>query len=259
MTRLALPLLTTLLLMLVATGARAGEVLVAVAANFTDPARQLAERFEAQTGHRARLSFGSTGKLYAQIVHGAPFEVLLAADSRHPAMIEERGLAVAGTRFTYARGQLVLWSPLPELFQDGETYLAASGSAPLAIANPRTAPYGLAARQVLEHLHRWPAMQDRLVRGDSIAQTFQFVATGNAEAGLVALSQVRAWPDQTGSLWPVPTGYHQPIAQQAVLLTRGEDNPAAYAWLAFLRSDSGRAQIRHFGYHLDASGQGAER
>lgn len=251
MTRLARTLLTTLYLGLAATGVQAGEVLVAVAANFTDASRLLAERFAQHTGHQARISYGSTGKLYAQIEHGAPFEVFLAADSRRPALAEEQGLAVSGSRFTYARGKLVLWSPQPGRFEDGEDYLATPGTRPLAIANPRTAPYGLAAQQVLEHLRLWPAWQSHLVRGDSIAQTFQFVASGNAEAGFVALSQVRAWPDQNGALWPVPDSYYQPITQQAVLLKRGEGNPAATAWLDFLRSAPARAVIEQFGYDTE--------
>lgn len=231
---------------------RADEILVAVAANFTDASRELAALFTDTTGHRARLSYGSTGKLYAQIEHGAPFDVFLAADRQRPALAEQNGLAVTGSRFTYARGKLVLWSPHPDAFEDGEIYLNQAPTTPLAIANPRTAPYGLAARQTLESLTLWTTWQPRLVRGDSIAQAFQFVATGNAGAGFVALSQVSAWPDPVGSVWPVPETLYQPIEQQAVLLTRAQHNPVARAWMQFLRGEPAQAVIRRYGYATDS-------
>jgi molybdate transport system substrate-binding protein len=230
------------------TSAVAGEVSIAVAANFTGTTRELVEQFEAETGHTASASFGSTGKLYAQIRNGAPFDVFMAADERRPALIEEDQAGVPGSRFTYARGKLVLWSPTSDAFDNARTYLAEQPFARLAIANPKTAPYGLAARQVLEYLGHWEALQGKLVRGDSIAQAFQFVATRNAQAGFLAQSQVKSWPDQDGTLWQVPQDYYQPIDQQAILLNRGSDNDAALAWIEFLKSDTAIAIIRDYGY-----------
>jgi molybdate transport system substrate-binding protein len=231
--------------------ARADEVLIAVAANFTDATRDLLPLFESQTGHTAQASFGSTGKLYAQITHGAPFEVFLAADAARPLLAESDGWAVPGTRFTYATGQLVLWSAQEELFADGEAYLKGLTYSRLAIANPRTAPYGLAAQEVLEHLEIWDQVKDRLVQGDSIAQTFQFVATENAQVGFVARSQVLAWENEGGSSWIVPQDFHAPIGQQAVLLNKGEDNPAARAFMSFLSSSSARDIITGYGYGVE--------
>ena len=229
----------------------AAEVMVAVAANFTDATRDLAPLFEKATGHTARISFGSTGKLYAQIEHGAPFQVFLAADSKRPRKAEREGLAVPGTRFTYAQGKLVLWSAGTDTFSDGEQYLKSLEFSRAALANPKTAPYGLAAQQVLQHLGVWEQAKPKLVQGDSIAQTFQFVATGNAEIGFVALSQVTAWKKPPGSAWKIPQGYYQPIAQQAVLLKKGEDNPAASAFLDFLRSPEAHKVITGYGYGVE--------
>ena len=223
-------------------------VTVAVAANFTDTTRTLAERFESSTGHRVVASYGSTGKLYAQIVNGAPYDVFMAADAQRPERLENEGAGVAGTRFTYARGQLVLWSPEPDAFESPQTYLAEQPFDRLAIANPKTAPYGLAAQQVLEHLALWPALQSRLVRGDSIAQTFQFIASGNAQAGFVALSQINAWPDKNGTVWRIPPDHYEPIDQQAILLSRARENQAAIDWLAFLKSDAAIEIIQNDGY-----------
>ncbi len=227
---------------------QAAEVVVAVAANFTDATRDIVPLFEKATGHTAKVSFGSTGKLYSQIENGAPFELFLAADSKRPAKAEEQGLAVAGTRFTYAKGKLVLWSAKADAFTDGEGYLKMLGFPRAAIANPKTAPYGLAAQQVLEHLGVWEQARGKLVQGDSIAQTFQFVVTGNAEAGMVAYSQVKAWKGDAGSLWVIPESYYAPIAQQAVLLKRGESNPAATAFLKFLQGPEAHAIIEGYGY-----------
>lgn len=231
--------------------ATAGEVSVAVAANFTDATRDIVPLFEAATGHTAKVSFGSTGKLYAQIEHGAPFEVFLAADVRRPQKAVAEGLAVADSRFTYARGKLALWSAKQGVADRGESLLEAGDFNRVAIANPKTAPYGLAARQVMEHLGVWQALKPKVVRGDSIAQTFQFVATGNAEAGFVAFSQVKAWGGAPGSLWAIPEGYYQPIEQQAVLLHKGRENPAAQAFLQFLKSDEARAVITGYGYGVE--------
>jgi len=226
----------------------AGQVSVAVAANFTDATRQIVPLFEQATGHRVKVSFGSTGKLYAQIRNGAPFEVFLAADTRRPEKTEQAGLAVPGSRFVYARGRLALWSPRAGLFSDGEAFLKTGGFKHLAMANPRTAPYGLAARQVMAHLGLWQALAPRMVRGDSIAQTFQFVVSGNTEAGFVAYSQVKGWQGQSGSMWLIPDAYYAPIEQSAVLLKRGGDNPAARAFVDFLKDEQARVVIERFGY-----------
>lgn len=228
--------------------AGAGEVRVAIAANFTDTARALISAFEQTTHHLVSASYGSTGKLYAQIEHGAPFDVFMAADIRRPQLLEESGRGVAGTRSTYAQGKLVLWSPQTEQFSDPVRWLSSADFRKLAIANPKTAPYGAAAEQVLTNLDLWNPIQPRLVRGDSIAQTFQFVATHNADAGFVALSQVKAWDRGAGSSWPVPQQYYSPIQQQVVLLTRGEKNDAARAWLQFLSEQEAKTIIQRFGY-----------
>jgi len=235
------------------TGGRlaAEEVRIAVAANFTDVARQIAPLFEQATGHTTRISYGSTGKLFSQIENGAPFDVLLAADTRRPLKAQAEGLAVPGSLFIYARGKLVLWSANQGAFEAGESFLKQGEFAHAAIANPETAPYGLAARQVMERLGVWESLQPRLVRGDSIAQTFQFVATGNADIGFVAWSQVKAWQGAPGTTWEIPADYYDPIDQAAVLLKRGENNPAALAFLAFLKHDSTRALIERFGYGVE--------
>lgn len=239
------------LLLTLSSYTHAADVRVAVAANFTDTTRELITAFAETTGLEASASYGSTGKLYAQIDNGAPFDVFLAADSHRPELLEESGQGVAGTRFTYARGKLVLWSPEPETFNDPQKWLKDGDFSRLAIANPKTAPYGLAAQEVLTELNFWEPLQDRLVRGDSIAQTFQFVATTNASSGFVALSQVRAWDKKDGSLWHIPQDYYAPINQQGILLGRGEDNDAAHQWLEFLNSDKARGIIENFGYETE--------
>lgn len=226
----------------------AAEVHIAVAANFTGVSRKIAPLFEKTTGYRTRISYGSTGKLFTQIENGAPFDVFLAADTRRPARAEAEGLAVPGSRFIYARGKLVLWSAKQDAFSGGESYLQNSAFRHIAIANPKTAPYGLAAQQVMEHLGVWKNIQSRLVRGESISQTFEFVATGNAEAGFVAWSQVRAWKKNPGTIWVIPANDYAPIDQAAVLLKKGENNPAARAWLVFLRSTAARKLIKDAGY-----------
>jgi molybdate transport system substrate-binding protein len=229
--------------------ARGAEVSVAVAANFTAPMQKIAQAFEKESGHKAVLSFGATGAFYAQIRNGAPFQVFLAADAKTPERLEQEGLAVAGTRFTYATGQLALWSAAPgRVDAQGEVLRAASFER-LAIANPKLAPYGAAAMQTLDKLGLLPALQGKLVQGENIAQTFQFVASGNAALGFVALSQVRARePGARGSAWLVPAELHEPIRQDAVLLAAGRENAAATALLLFLRGESARAVIREFGY-----------
>jgi molybdate transport system substrate-binding protein len=229
----------------------AAEVKLAVAANFIGANREIAPLFEAATGHTTRISYGSTGKLYSQIEHGAPFELFMAADTQRPIKTEEEGLAVPGTRFIYAKGKLVLWSIKPKLFDDPELFLAQGNFDHLALANPKTAPYGLAAQQVMRQLGLLKTLRPKLVQGDTIAQTFQFTATGNAQAGFVALAQIKAWQGEAGTLWLIPPHYYAPIDQAAVLLKKGEDNPAALAYLDFLKSDAAREVIERYGYGVE--------
>ncbi len=236
---------------LLATPVFAAEATVAVAANFLPVLRDLARQFSREQGHRLRLSAGSTGKLYAQIRHGAPFDLFLAADAERPRRLEREGATVPGSRYTYAVGRLVLWSAGPARFDDGLAWLQAGGFRRLALANPKTAPYGRAAREFLEKQGLWRHLAGRLVRGESVAQAYQFVASGNADAGLVALAQVRAGGHR-GSLWPVPAGDHGPIVQQVVLLKRGADNRAARAFHEWLRGAVARQRIRAAGYDLPA-------
>ena len=231
--------------------AQAGEVRVAVAANFSAPMRRIAADFERDSSHRAVLTFGSTGAFSAQIRNGAPFELLLSADAQTPARLEQDGLAVAGTRFTYAVGQLVLWSAQPGLVDTQGEVLRAGGDGRIAIADPRLAPYGAAAIETLTSLGLLPALRERFVQGENISQTYQFVATGNAQMGFVALSQVLVdGRIQSGSVWVVPSRLHAPIRQDAVLLVAGRANPAAVALAAYLRSDKARAVIRSYGYQI---------
>jgi len=224
----------------------AAETRIAVAANFAAPAREIAHRFEDATGHRAILSFGSTGRIYAQIVHGAPFDVFLSADVERPRLAEARGWAVSGSRFTYAIGRLVLWSRDPDRIDATPVVLRQGDFARIAIANPKTAPYGSAAVEALRALGVWRAVRPKLAQAESIAQAHSFVATGNADLGLVALAQVVL--DETGSRWLVPAELHSPIRQQAVLLRRGADEPAARAFIEFLQGAEARAIVQRYGY-----------
>jgi len=235
--------------MLGAGSARAAEVHVAVAANFSGPLAQIGQAFTTATGHVLKPSAGSTGKLHAQILAGAPFDVLIAADDQTPRRLVASGHAVAGTTFTYAIGRLVLWSARPGFVDDQGMVLAGGRFEHLALANPKTAPYGAAALQVLEQRGLAATLAPRLVTAESTAQAYQFVATGNAELGFVALSQV-AVPGRPagGSHWLVPAGLHRPIRQDAVLLKAGERNPAAVALLAYLKSAPAQALIRAWGY-----------
>lgn len=229
----------------------AGEVQVAVAANFTAPMKAIAVDFEQATGHKAILSFGASGKFYAQIKHGAPFEVLLSADAETPAKLEKEGAAVPGSRFTYAIGKLVLWSAQSGLVDDKGEVLKQSGFEHIALANPKLAPYGVAAIETLTRLGLVERLQPKFVRGENIAQTYQFVATGNAELGFVALSQVyEAGKMKSGSAWIVPANLHAPMRQDAVVLTQGKDNPVARALIAFLKTDKARMVIKSYGYDL---------
>lgn len=233
------------------SGAHAGEVQVAVAANFAAPMQRIAAEFGKDTGHRAKLAFGSTGKFYAQVKNGAPFEVLLAADDETPARLEKEGHALPGTRFTYAVGKLVLWSSRDGYVDAKGEILRTGDFRHLAIANPKTAPYGAAAVAVLKKLKLFDALQPRLVQGENIAQTQQFVSTGNAQLGFVALSQVaRDGRIASGSGWVVPSSLHEPIRQDALVLAKGRANPAAQALADYLKSDKARAIITSYGYAL---------
>ena len=228
--------------------ALSGEANVAVAANFAVPARELAHRFGQETGHRILLATGSTGKHFAQIFNGAPFAAFLAADETRPTRLEEEGLAVAGSRFTYAVGRLVLWSARRDLVDAEGEVLGGAGFNHLAMASETLAPYGAAARQTLQELGLWEELQGRIVRGENIGQAFQFAHSGNADLGLVALSQVLALAaDQQGSWWLVPSRLHDPIRQQAVLL---RDDPVARSFLEFLKSRAAQDIITGYGYGL---------
>lgn len=229
---------------------RAGEANAAVAANFVKPMKEIASRFEERTGHKITLSFGSTGKLYAQIRNGAPFDLFLSADSATPARLEKEGAGVAGSRFTYASGRLALWSPRDGYVDQGGEVLKKGDFRHIAIANPKTAPYGAAARQLLEGMGLWAAIGPRVVQGENIAQTHQFVASGNAELGFIALSQTKDAVGAGGSLWVVPQALYSPIEQDAILLQHGKDNAAARELLAFLKGDEARAVIEAYGYDL---------
>ena len=228
---------------------QAAEVNAAVAANFAAPMQRIAMAFEQETGHKAILSFGSTGNLYAQIRNGAPFQILLSADSQTPAKLESEGLGLTGSRFTYAVGTLVLWSKQPGFVDEKGDVLRVGKFERIAIANPKLAPYGVAALQTLTQLGVLSSVQPKLVQGENIAQAFQFVATENAQLGLVALSQVMVdGKIAQGSAWIVPSKLHAPIAQDAVLLVKGRDNPAAAALMRYLQSDRVKTIIRSYGY-----------
>lgn len=234
-------------LLLVCDVAAAEEIRAAVASNFAKAAEAVANRFESISEHRVVLVFGSTGKHCAQILNGAPFEIFFAADERHPRRLETEGLTVPGSRFTYAKGRIVLWS-LEAGYVDAEGRVIEVGEfRHLAIANPRLAPYGAAAREVLQTRGLWEGLQHRLVQGENIGQTFQFVKSGNAELGFVALSQLMS-PEQTleeGSHWMVPESLHAPILQQAVLL---KDSIAARAFGEYIRTEEARSILRSYGY-----------
>ncbi|MBF0246494.1 MAG: molybdate ABC transporter substrate-binding protein [Alphaproteobacteria bacterium] len=225
----------------------AGEVRLAVASNFIEPVNALARRFQDETGHHVVVSTGSTGKLYAQITNGAPFDVFLAANEREPQRLEQDGLAAPGSRFTYALGRLALWCREADGPETAKRCLNINTTR-LAIANPRLAPYGQAARQVLAALSLQDALQGRIVSGENISQTYQMVWSGNVPVGFVALSQVLGQDELMGAYWPVPPQLHAPIAQQAVLLSRAKGDAAAEAFMAFLQGPDADAVIRGFGY-----------
>lgn len=232
-----------------AVPAQGAEVAVAVAANFAAPLQKIVPLFERDTGHKATLAIGSTGRFYAQIKNGAPFDVLLAADDETPAKLEREGQGVAGSRFTYAIGKLVLWSQQPGLVDEQGAVLKAARFDKLALADPKVAPYGLAAVETLTQLGLLDTLRPKFVQGESIGQTYQFVASQNAALGFVALSQVYAEGRLSqGSAWVVPAQLYTPIRQDALLLKRGQGNPAAAALLQYLRGDAARAIIRGYGY-----------
>ena len=232
-----------------AAPAAAAEATIAVAANFRPVLDQLEPAFEAATGHDIILVSGSTGKIYAQIAHGAPFDVFLAADRERPVRLEAAGLAVAGSRFTYAVGRLALWAPKET--ETGVRQLAYNDFHRIALANPDLAPYGAAAQEVIVALGLGDATAQKRVLGENVAQAFSFVRTGNAEIGFVALSQVLSLPeDERGAYWTPPGHLYNPIDQDAVLLAQGEDNPAARAFLLFLKSEKAHAIIERAGYSL---------
>lgn len=244
-------ILIAALVSLYASIANADETQVAVAANFAAPVQKIAAEFEKQTGHKAIIATGATGKFYAQIVNGAPFDILLAADDETPAKLEKEGQSVAGKRYTYAIGKLVLWSAKPAIVDDKAEVLKRGGFDHLSIANPKVAPYGAAAVETMKALGVYDALQAKIVMGENIAQAHQFVATGNAPLGFVALSQVLKEGKIEGSYWIVPEKLYSPIRQDAVLLNKGKDNKAAAAFLDFLKTNkAARDIILSYGYSL---------
>ncbi|RJG14151.1 molybdate ABC transporter substrate-binding protein [Pseudomonas cavernicola] len=233
------------------SSALAEEVQVAVAANFTAPIQAIASDFEKDTGHKLVAAFGATGQFYTQIKNGAPFEVFLAADDSTPAKLESEGDSLAGSRFTYAVGTLALWSAKDGYVDAKGEVLKKNQFKHLSIANPKAAPYGLAATQVLEKLNLSKAVAPKIVEGQNITQALQFVASGNAELGFVALSQVyKDGKITSGSAWIVPAELHDPIKQDALILNKGKDNPAAKALVEYLRGPKAAAVIKSYGYQL---------
>jgi molybdate transport system substrate-binding protein len=233
-----------------ATPAFADQMLVAVAANFVPPFREIAVEFEKTTGHTLQVAAGSSGNFYSQIKNGAPFDVFFSADMVRPRLLEDEGLGVKDSRFTYAIGRLVLWSPNADLIK-GEETLRAKQYNRLAMANPKIAPYGVAAMQAMQKLELWDSVQPHIVLGESLGQTMGFIESGNAQLGLVALSQVLDPKIKgQGSRWDVPTHLHEPIKQDVILLTKGKDNPAARALMAFISGPQAKAIIERYGYDL---------
>ena len=244
-------LVSLLIAFFLLNAAQADEVQVAVAANFTAPMKIIAAQFEQDTGHKVQMSFGATGKFYAQIKNGAPFEVLLAADDETPARLEKEGAALAGTRFTYAIGKLVLWSAKPGLVDGKGEVLKKGAFEHLSIANPKLAPYGAAAMETLKALGLLNAIEPKLVQGENISQAFQFVVSGNAPLGFVAMSQVfEGGKLKSGSAWMVPAQYYSAIRQDAIVLAQGKGKLAAAAFTKYLQSDKAKNVIRSYGYDL---------
>ena len=236
---------------LVQSSALAAEAQVAVAANFAEPIKAIAAVLEKTTGHTLKVSTGASGAFYTQIKNGAPFDVFLSADNERPEMLEKDGLAQPGTRFTYATGKLVLWSVKAGRVDDKGAVLKAADLGKVAFANPKTAPYGAAAMQVVDKLGLKDAITPKLVQGESIGQTFNFVKTGNADVGFVAMSQVLEGGQlKAGSMWVIPQTHYDPIRQDAVLLKKGAGNEAAKALLKLLQSPNIKDLIRSYGYEL---------
>jgi len=230
--------------------ARADEVTVAVAANFTAPMKLIAVDFEKDTGHKVVASYGATGKFYAQIKNGAPFEVLLSADDETPAKLIREGAGVTGSQFTYAMGTLVLWSAKPAIVDGAGAVLKNGAFDHIALADPKLAPYGAAAVASMKALGVYDSLQPKLVTADNIGQAYQFVSSGNALLGFVALSQVLKNGQIQGSSWVVPANLYTPIRQDAVVLDKGKGKPAADALMKYLKSDKAKAVIKSFGYEL---------
>ena len=246
------PVFILCLLLLASTG-QAATTLVTVASDFTKPMTDIAEAFEKATGHHANLSFGSSGKSFAQIQNGAPFEVFLSANEKYPLELEKTGFAVADSHFVYAIGKLVLWSKMDNYVDNAGRILATGDFKHIAIANPVHAPYGVAAKETMKSLGVFDKLQALLVEGENIAQTFQFVSTGNVELGFVAFAQVidvSTGKIGSGSGWVVPANLHSPFRQTAVLLKTGVENPAALALMEFLKSPTALAIIKKYGFDL---------
>ncbi|MDM8559055.1 molybdate ABC transporter substrate-binding protein [Candidatus Parabeggiatoa sp. HSG14] len=238
-----------LIFSLITTSVFAGELHIAVAANFTKPIKQLKQQFEKESKHQVIISIGATGQLYTQIKYGAPFDIFLAADMKRPQMLINEGKGVADTLFTYAVGQLVLWSPRANFVDIDGKVLSSGTFRYLAIAHPRLAPYGNATKQALEKLGLWQTLQGKMVRGNNVSQAYQFTATGNAELGFIALSHYKAIKTKSrGSHWLIPNNLYDPIQQGAVLLKKGENNPVAQAFFVFLRSPIAQQIIGTYGY-----------
>jgi molybdate transport system substrate-binding protein len=248
-----LPLLPSILLsatMAVTSQVHADEVSVAVAANFYAPMQKIALEFEKDTGHKIVAAFGSTGKFYAQIKNGAPFEVLLAADDETPARLVMENTALAGSQFTYAIGKLVLWSAKPAVVDGAGEILKKGGFDHIALADPKLAPYGAAAVEAMKALGVYDALQAKIVTAENISQAYQFISSGNALVGFVALSQVLKDRKIEGSAWIVPGTLYQPLRQDLVILEKGKGKPAAEALMKFLKGDKAKAVIKSFGYEL---------
>lgn len=244
-------ILVAVISILLAVPAMAADLNVAVAANFTAPMKQIAAEFEKETGHKVVLSFGASGKFYSQIKNGAPFQLFLSADDEKPIQLVKDGLAVADSRFTYAIGTLVLWSAKPGFVDARGEVLSKGHFNKIAIANPKLAPYGTAAIELLTKKGLLATLTPKFVQGENISQTFQFVGTGNAELGFIALSQVmKDGKISGGSAWVVPGTLHSPIRQDAVLLATGKDNAAAKALLTYLKSEKAKKIIRSYGYEI---------